>query len=313
MKLNNIDARQPVKVERLRRPRLRFRRRLSTAATGISAVGKVAASASKISFAVVVAIALFGLVLTTSQQAMAQIAPVDAEATQAEEPITSKTLAAIESAASDDKYLFIFFWKTDNAQTERMQGVFQSAMDKWSESTDSIVANITDSDEKAAVDRFGVSRAPMPLVIALAPNGAITKGLPYRFDEEGLQECFVSPGTAKCMKAVQDSKLILLCVQNEESEFSESALQSVEDFKADERFATATEVIALDPADEAEASFLQDLGVDPETPQAVTLLLAPTGQLVASFVGAVTKDQIVAEVQAGPCADGECGPGGCCP
>jgi hypothetical protein len=68
----------------------------------------------------------------------------------------------------------------------------------------------------------------------------------------------------------------------------------------------------MDPGDPTEASFLESLQVDPRTPTAITVLLAPPGQPVATFAGAVTKDQIVAKVQAGPCAGGQCGPGGCC-
>ena len=90
-----------------------------------------------------------------------------------------------------------------------MYGVFQSAMKKWTESTDSIGVQITDPNEKPVVDKFGVSRAPMPLVLALAPNGAITKGFPIKFDEKQLREGFVSPCTAKCLKALQDRKLVL--------------------------------------------------------------------------------------------------------
>ena len=163
------------------------------------------------------------------------------------------------------------------------------------------------------VDKFGVSRAPMPLVLALAPNGAITKGFPIKFDEKQLREGFVSPCTAKCLKCLQDRKLVLLCVQNEKTQFTQVAMTAAQSFKADARFAKATEIVTLNPEDQAEAAFLQDLKVDPRTPQAVTVLLAPPGQPVASFVGAVTKDQIVAKVQAGPCAGGKCGPGGCCP
>ena len=56
------------------------------------------------------------------------------------------------------------------------------------------------------MDKFGVSRAPMPLVLALAPNGAITKGFPIKFDEKQLREGFVSPCTAKCLKVPAGSK-----------------------------------------------------------------------------------------------------------
>jgi hypothetical protein len=227
-------------------------------------------------------------------------------------PSTSKGLAAIDTAARDGKYLFVFFWKANDEQSRSMHGVFQSAMSKWAESANSIGVQITDPDEKPVVDRLGVSRAPMPLVVALAPNGAITKGFPIKFTEQQLREAFVSRCTAKCMKALQDRKLVLLCVQNEKTQFSQAALQGVQSFKTDARFATATEVVTIDPGDGTEASFLQALRVDPRTPTAVTVLLAPPGQPVATFVGAVSKDEIVAKVQAGPCAGGKCGPGGCC-
>ena len=105
----------------------------------------------------------------------------------------------------------------------------------------------------------------------------------------------------------------MLCVQNQQTQFSQAALQGAQEFKGDARFAKATEVVMIDPSDDTEASFLQTLQVDPRTPTAVTVLLAPPGQPVARFAGAVTKDQIVEKVQAGPCAGGKCGPGGCCP
>ena len=90
-------------------------------------------------------------------------------------------------------------------------------------------------------------------------------------------------------------------------------MTAAQSFKADARYAKSTEIVALNPEDQAETAFLQDLKVDPRTSQAVTVVLAPPGQPVASFVGAVTKDQIVAKIQAGPCAGGKCGPGGCGP
>ena len=109
---------------------------------------------------------------------------------------------------------------------------------------------------------------------------------------------------------------MLLCVQNEQTQFSRAAWQGVQAFKADTRFAAATEIVAVDPRNQAEAKLLSDLRVDPRTSQAVTVLLAPPGAPIATFPGAVTKDQIVAKVaaaQSGPCANGKCGPGGCGP
>ena len=106
---------------------------------------------------------------------------------------------------------------------------------------------------------------------------------------------------------------MLLCVQNERTQFTQAAMNASVAFKADARYAKSTEIVTLNPDDQAEMALLQDLKVNPRSGQAVTVVLAPPGQPVARFVGAVTKDQIVAKVQAGPCADGKCGPNGCCP
>ncbi len=258
--------------------------------------------------AIVMAIVLPGLFMAVPGDVMAQAVQGRTVSSSA-----SQGMAAIDAAAKDGKYLYIFFWKTNDKQSQTMHEVFQSAMNKWAKSTNSVGIQLADPRERPVVDKFGVSRAPMPLVLALAPNGAVTKGFPIKFDENQLLEGFVSPCTAKCLKCLQDRKLVLLCIQNEKTQFSQVAMTAALNFKADARFATATEIVTLNPEDTAEAAFLRDLKVDPRTSQAVTVVLAPPGQSVASFVGAVTKDQIIAKVQAGPCADGQCGPSGCCP
>jgi len=257
------------------------------------------------------AIALFGLFTAAPGSPLTGLRAVQAATTG-----TSQGLAAIDAAARSGKYLFVFFWKSHDEQSRTMYGVFQSATSKWAEAADSIGIQITDPREKPVVDKFDVSRAPMPLVVAIAPNGAVTKGFPIKFDENQLREGFVSPCTAQCLKALQDRKLVLLCVQNEKTQFSQVAWSGAQDFKADARFAAATEVVPLNPEDQREAVLLRELQVDPRTPQAVTVLLAPPGQPVAKFAGAVTKEQLVAELAAaksGPCAGGKCGPGGCGP
>ena len=263
--------------------------------------------------AMIAALVVGGLFVTTQFEGRAQTHRRVSVASRTASPNPSQGLAAMDAAARDGQYLFVFFWKANDKQTQTMRGVFQSALNQWAGSVSSISVRITDPSEKPVVDKLGVRRAPMPLVVALAPSGAVTKAFPIRFTEQQLEEAFVSPGTAKCMKALQDRKLVLVCVQNEKTEFSQAALQGARSFKADVRYAKATEVITLNPEDQAETAFLRDLKVDPYTPQAVTVVLAPPGKPVATFVGAVTKEQIIAKVQAGPCAGGKCGPGGCCP
>lgn len=228
---------------------------------------------------------------------------------------SGKGMAAIREAADTGKYLFMFFSKNDDDQTLAMRKVFDKAMEKATDRAKTIVINIADSSEKAIVAKFDLSRAPMPLVLAMAPNGAITGGFPTKVEEQQLLNAFASPVTEKMMKHLQDGKLVFVCVQNGKTKSNDAAMQGVRDFKTDARFISATEIVMLDPADSAESSFLADMKIDPKTEEAMTIFLAPPGVPIAEYKGATDKAEMAATLQkaSSGCAGGSCGPGGCGP
>ncbi len=229
---------------------------------------------------------------------------------------SGKGMVAIRRATDSGKYIFMFFSKANDDQTLAMRKVFDKTMEKVSDRAQWIAIDITDSSEKAIVDKFQLTRAPMPLVLALAPNGAITGGFPIKFEEQQLLNAFSTPATEKVMKELQDNKLVFVCVQNSKTKSNEVAMKGVRDFKADARFASATEIIMLDPTDSAEASFLKDLKIDPKTEEAMTVFLVPPGAAIAEYKGATEKTELVAILQkasSSSCAGGSCGPGGCPP
>jgi len=228
----------------------------------------------------------------------------------------SRGMTALESAAASGKYLFIFFWRNNDPQNQALYHTFQSAMEKMSDTADAVSILIIDAREKPVVDKFGVSRAPMPLVLAIAPNGAITKGCPSRFDESQLRQALVSPCTADCMKALQDRKLVLLCVQNQSQVKQVSLQKGVEDFTTDKEYAHNSKVVVLNAGDPTEGALLKSLQVDPNTAAPVTVFMAPPASVIGTFTGAVTKEQLVAKLksaQSSCCPGGKCGPGGCGP
>jgi hypothetical protein len=228
---------------------------------------------------------------------------------------SSKGMAAMRQAADAGKYLFVFFSKTEDDQTLAMRKVFGKAMEKTADRAHSIAVNITDASEKPMVDKFDLGRAPMPLVLAIAPNGAVTGGFPTKFEEQQLLDAFATPGTEKVMKSLQEGNLVFVCVQNDKTKSNDAAMQGVRDFKADARFASATEIVTLDPSDKREATFLTNLKVGPDTPEAVTVFVVPPGRAVARVEGATDKDALVEVLsKAGTsCGPEGCGPGGCGP
>ena len=148
------------------------------------------------------------------------IAAKAASPTEGSAPTAGRAATALETAAKDNKYLFIFFFDKEDSHTNAMKGVLQAAVAKMSDRADSIAVNIADPAEKPIVDKFSARGAPMPVVLAIAPTGAATKAFPKQFDEAQLQQAFVSPCTAKCMRAIQDRHSILLCVQNDKTQFN---------------------------------------------------------------------------------------------
>jgi len=230
--------------------------------------------------------------------------------------VSGKGMAAIQQAADAGKYVFLFFSKTNDERTLAMRKVFDKAMEKVADRAQSVEVDVTDPAEKAVVAKFDLNRAPMPLVLALAPNGAITGGFPTTFEEHQLLDAFATPVTEKVMKQLQDSKLVFVCIQNDKSNSNEAAMRGVRDFKADARFAGATEIVMLNPAAPAAASFLADLKIDPTTEEAMTVFLAPPGSAIAEYKGATDKEELVSTLEkasSNPCAGGSCGPNGCGP
>ena len=195
-----------------------------------------------------------------------------------------------------------------------MRAVFETAMRKVAGQAMSVAIDVTDPAEKGIVTKFGTGRAPMPLVLAIAPNGAVTGGFPVKFEEKQLLGAFASPGMQQCLKALQERKLVLLCVQNAGTSSNSAAMRGVRDFKADARFGQATVVVTLDPNDAAEATFLKQLRIDAKSDEAITALLAPPGSVVAKVTGATEKDKLVAALTKAMASCGSgCGPRGCPP
>ena len=252
---------------------------------------------------------------TSSAHAETAAAQVTQENTVTTPVGPSLAFAARQKAAEEDKYLFAFFTKNKDDKPTEKRRVFDRAMAKATDRANVVAVSVTDPAEKDIVKEYGLERAPMPLVLAIAPNGAITGGFPTTFSEQDLLSAFATPATEQCMKLLQDGKLVFLCVQNEQTKMNDEAMQGVKSFAADERFRDAAEIIKLDPTNEAEKSFLKDLQIDATVKTATTVFLAPPGAPIAIYEGLTTMDQLLAELQeAGSCGPGGvCGPEGCGP
>lgn len=209
----------------------------------------------------------------------------------------SKGMAAMEAAAQRGNYLFAFFHKQEDDQTVAMRKVLAEVIQEVDDRADWVEVDVTSPKERPIVEEFGLEEFPMPLILALAPNGAITGGFPTAVQKHELLASFASPCTQQSMRLLQENKLVFLCIQNESTLSNDVATEGVRQFQQDPRLGQKAEIVYLDPADEAEADFLGQLQIDPNTPIAVTVFLVPPGAPIAIYEGPTNKDQLVATLE----------------
>lgn len=223
------------------------------------------------------------------------------ERADAQPEVRSKAQLALDQAALNDKYTFILFYKDDAAPTRNMAQAIKTSIASRSDQTTLTYVKVTDPAEKAVVARFGVSRAAMPMAMAIAPNGAITRIVGQRFTPQEIEEAFVTPTMMRAMKSLQEGKLVLVCVHP--SEASSTPL-AVIDFQTDPHFKDRVANVSLVANDAAETKFMNQMKLDPQSPMTHTVLLAPPGMMVGKFDSTATKDDIAAALaQAGKCCN----------
>ena len=227
-----------------------------------------------------------------------------------------RAMKAIQEASTAGKLLFLFFHEATASQPGELQTRFESLMAKEAASASWVVIDRKEAAEKDIVAKYQIQRAPMPLILAIAPNGAVTTGFPgEKLSETAIRDAFVSKGLQTCLAPLQEGKLVILCLQNAKTSSNEAAMTGVKEFAADVQYNTVTEIVTIDPADPAEASLFEKIRLTGNGTEAQTILLAPPAVIVGQFKGAVTKAAIMDALKAAAPSGGGCGPssGGCGP
>src|SRR4051794_28468291 len=125
--------------------------------------------------------------------ALAWVAVLAGTAALAQGPAPGAAQAALDAAARQQRYLFVLVTKQDDAATQAMKATLDRALAKQHGHAGSLMVRMDDPSEKPLIDRWGLSRTPMPIVLAVAPNGAITGAFPLKLTEQNVAGAFVSP------------------------------------------------------------------------------------------------------------------------
>lgn len=214
----------------------------------------------------------------------------------------SRTQQALDKNAQENTFTFIVFYKEDSAATREMLNITRESTANRPECSVVVTANANDPAERELVERFGIGRAPMPLTVAVAPNGAITGVFSKTLSAEHIEAAIVTPTMARCMKSLQSQKLVFVVASSDDKPVVPMGVRALQ---KDPLFKDRIVLTGLRLDDPAETRFISQMKINPAQvngPYAV--LIAPPGVLVGHFDATTTGEAIAAAIhKSGQCCD----------
>lgn len=189
--------------------------------------------------------------------------------------------AALRQAGADGKYALLCLWRGEAAESQTFRSRFAAAAAPLATQAVTVEARVDDQANRALVQRLKLERAPMPLTLAVAPNGAVTRGYP-QIPAEGFAPAFVGPAFAACLKAMQDGHIAIISI------------------------GSATLAGTAETRATAEAELLKALGLPAQADAAMIALVVPPGRLLGKFRDPVSREQLDAALA--KAKSGSCGP-----
>ncbi len=210
--------------------------------------------------------------------------------------------SGVPATAPAQKFTFLLFWKENNPTTQAMHETLKRAVDARSERAEWISVNVNDGSQRPLVDRYRVERAPMPMVICVAPNGAVTGGFPRQINDAVIEKALITPGMTEATKGLQDKKIVVIHAKRDPNLALPAGAAG---FVADPSFKDRTIVVSVGLDDPAEARFVREMEFKPqEMSDSMIVVLAPPGVLVGKYQGTVAMEQIATDLHAaGKCCN----------
>jgi competence protein ComGC len=219
---------------------------------------------------------------------------------------------AIATANKSGLIVFLVITDAGNANTQQALDIANQAHTKYQKS-EVIQMNRSDEANQALVAKYGVSKAPLPLILVIASNGVVTGGFPsYQATADLLVNVIPSPVKADVMKALSDGKSVFLVVSSKNMKEKDEVINTCQ--QACIEMQNNTKLIALDLDDQKEKAFIAEMKIDPSITSPQTFVINSKGQITGTFNNDVNTTELVATAKKLPAAKGcgtSCAPGAC--
>ena len=212
----------------------------------------------------------------------------------------SEAEQSLALASRTNQTAFLLFHRGNDARTQALHRTLANLAANRDDASVVAVA-VNDPADQRLIQRFDATRMPLPAIVAVAPNDAVTGVFGQRFTAADFNSAIVSPGYADCVKALQNDRLVLLCIH---PEGQNTVPQGVTEFQANNSFGKQVQVVSVSAANPQEAKTLADLGIASDVADVTTVFMAPPGVMVGKFDQSATASALAARLaEAGKCCD----------
>lgn len=228
-----------------------------------------------------------------------------AGAALAQQPGGSSALqSTLSQSAESGKFTFVVFHRDNSDATRDFYQQTQSGLSAHADKAVLATARVDDPAERALVEKLGIARAPMPMAVVIAPNGAVTGLFPRTITPDHISAAIVPPTMMKCMKELQQQKIVFVCLTRNGQVDVPQGLHAVRELP---QFKDRISLVGMRLDDPAESRFVQQMKLDPQRVNGpYSVLIAPPGVLIGHFDSSATADQIAAAIhKAGQCCEDE--------
>jgi hypothetical protein len=211
---------------------------------------------------------------------------------------------AIENANKKGQTVFLVVTDPGNADTQKAIDIANQAREKVAKSQ---VIQMIRSDEanKDLVAKYGVSGAPLPLILVIASNGVVARGLTLsQANADLLVAAIPTPVKADVMKALSQGKSVFLVVSRKDMAEKDGVMNTCA--QACIEMQNNAKLIALDLDDQSEKDFIWEMKIDPAITSPQTFVINAKGQITGTFKDDVNSTTLVATAKKLPAAKG-CG------
>jgi hypothetical protein len=227
-------------------------------------------------------------------------------------PKTSPAETAIQAAMKQNLYVFLTFYKKNDAASASMLEEVKKLQAKYSDRASFVSADIGGTAERPLAWQYSATASTTPLTLVIAPNGAVTARFYITINPTALPDAFVSKGMADLLKVLQDGKLAAVCIQSAKTKMNNEVVAAAEGLREGAQFRGALDIVKIDLSDSSEAKVVQKCKVDPNSENAQLVILAAPDRILGTFDGTATCESIgttlIAALRGGTCGGG----GGCC-